>query len=328
MAPFFKDTAPSGTHLVLSQLGRQFGAPPFSILDSRIKWWMERKRVWRSLGIRGETGRATKEGRGKFLEYDLMRQKTYSKAKQGGPVKHRTHHREQYDLDGYSTSVFDPVLAELMCRWFCPSGGVVLDPFAGESTKGLVASSLGYQYLGVELRQEQIDVNRQQAERLGLNPVWVCGDSMNIRKLVPHGLMADLIFTSPPYYDLEVYSSAESDGSTKQTYEEFLDWYTRIFRRSVALLREDRFVVVKVGEIRDKATGIYRNFVGDNIHLFTNMGLHYYNEMILITAVGSMPVRVGRWFRAMRKVGKIHQNVLCFFKGDPKHIKEVFRGAV
>jgi len=30
----------------------------------------------------------------------------------------------------------------------------------------------------------------------------------------------------------------------------------------------------------------------------------------------------------MRKVGKIHQNVLCFFKGDPKHIKEVFRGAV
>ena len=31
------------------------------------------------------------------------------------------------------TSVFCPVLCELMLRWFCPAGGSVLDPFAGGS---------------------------------------------------------------------------------------------------------------------------------------------------------------------------------------------------
>ena len=41
------------------------------------------------------------------------------------------------------TSIFDPVLCELAYRWFCPPGGVVLDPFAGGSVRGIVASKLG-----------------------------------------------------------------------------------------------------------------------------------------------------------------------------------------
>jgi hypothetical protein len=36
----------------------------------------------------------------------------------------------------------------------------------------------------------------------------------------------------------------------------------------------------------------------------------------LITAVGSLPIRVGRQFSAYRKLGKTHQNVLTFIKGD------------
>ena len=47
-----------------------------------------------------------------------------------------------------------------------------------------------------------------------------------------------------------------------------------------------------------------------------------YNEAILVTAVGSLPIRVGRQFEGYRKLGKTHQNVLVFYKGDPKMIKE------
>lgn len=46
--------------------------------------------------------------------------------------------------------------------------------------------------------------------------------------------------------------------------------------------------------------------------------MKYYNEMILVTAVGSLPIRVGRQFDSGRKVGKTHQNVLVFLKGDSK----------
>ena len=37
--------------------------------------------------------------------------------------------RDSTEVSG--TSIFDPVLCELVYRWFCPAGGAVLDPFAG-----------------------------------------------------------------------------------------------------------------------------------------------------------------------------------------------------
>lgn len=40
-------------------------------------------------------------------------------------------------------SVFDPLLAELMYRWFCPAGGFVLDPYAGGCTRGIIAACMG-----------------------------------------------------------------------------------------------------------------------------------------------------------------------------------------
>jgi len=48
------------------------------------------------------------------------------------------------------------------------------------------------------------------------------------------------------------------------------------------------------------------------------VGMELYNEAILVTAVGSLPIRVGRQFDAARKLGKTHQNVLVFVKGDPR----------
>ena len=51
---------------------------------------------------------------------------------------------------------------------------------------------------------------------------------------------------------------------------------------------------------------------------FKAAGLHYYNEAVLVTAVGSLPIRAGRQFAAGRKLGKTHQNVLVFVKGSGK----------
>jgi len=38
-----------------------------------------------------------------------------------------------------------------------------------------------------------------------------------------------------------------------------------------------------------------------------------------------LPVRLKRVFNSSRKVGKTHQNVLVFYKGDQKKIKEIYK---
>lgn len=89
------------------------------------------------------------------------------------------------------------------------------------------------------------------------------------------------------------------------------------------MLKSDRFAVFVVGEVRDKF-GVYRSFVPDTIAAFQEAGLHYYNEMILVNNIGSLAMRAGKQFSNSRKIGKQHQNVLVFYKGDLSKIKENF----
>lgn len=282
-------------------LAERFVVPPFTVLDARQGYWRQRKEEWYAKGIITEAGREDLD--------DTTASGWVSRGRdQGG-------------------SAFDPVLAEIAFKWFCPEGGAVLDPFAGESTKGIVAGLLGFSYTGVEVRKDQVDANYRQLEAMPEKPGgevrWITGDAAKLESVLPQGQEYDFIFTSPPYYDLEVYSSEEADGSTFGSYAEFMAWYEHIFKQAVAQLKENAFVVVKVGEIRDKKTGAYRNFVGDNISCFKGLGLHYYNEAILVTPVGSLPLRAGRQFEASRKLGKAHQNILVFYKGDLNKIKDL-----
>lgn len=217
------------------------------------------------------------------------------------------------------TSIFDPVLCEIAYRWFSPVGGLILDPFAGGSVRGIVAAKLGRQYIGQDLRPEQVEANRKQADDIckddNFQPTWICGDSRDIDKTC-HDVVADMVFSCPPYANLEVYSDDPKDLSTMK-YVDFKKVYFEIINKSCSLLKQDSFACFVVGEVRDKK-GNYINFVGDTVQAFSEAGLSYYNEAILITCVGSLPIRAGKQFTVSRKLGKTHQNVLVFVKGDVK----------
>lgn len=129
-----------------------------------------------------------------------------------------------------------------------------------------------------------------------------------------------MIFSCPPYGDLERYSDDPRDLSA-QDHEAFLRNYRTIVAASVALLADDRFAVFVVGDFRDER-GLYRNFVAETIRAFHDAGAHLYNDAVLVTAVGSLPIRVRKQFTGNRKLGRTHQNVLVFWKGDPSHVRD------
>lgn len=244
-------------------------------------------------------------------------------------------------LSETGTSVFDPVLAEIAYTWFCPQGGAILDPFAGGSVRGIVASALGYKYKGVDLSSRQVEANRRQAEQICKmdkeKPEWIVGDSAEIDTLAAGEY--DFVFSCPPYADLERYSNDPRDISNME-YDDFCKAYEKIITRSVSMLKKDRFAVFVVGDIRDKK-GFYRNFIGETISAFELAGMKLYNHAVIINQSGSLPVTAGRAFEASRKIAKQHQNFLVFnkdsgdgklqiahdamivaYSGDPKKIKD------
>lgn len=297
-------------------LKNDFLIAPFSVFNAREGWWQDRKRLWLSLGIKSEMGRGDN-----LLKFS-------DAAKLGGGYKEKSKYGKcletgigeksgKEEMNG--TSIFDPVLCELVYTWFCPSGGKILDPFAGGSVRGVVAAHLGKKYIGGDLRKEQVDANKIQADEICADcktkPIWHCADSREIDKTVNEKDF-DFLFSCPPYADLEVYSDDPKDLSTLD-YKDFKEAYFEIIKKSCALLKEDSFACFVVGDVRDK-NGNYYNFVGDTVQAFLDAGLNFYNEAILVTAIGSLPIRAGKQFRASRKLGKTHQNVLVFVKGDGK----------
>lgn len=303
-------------------LVERFVVPPFSILDARQGYWQKRKYAWMGLGIEGELGRPSGLTYGKSLP--MQDSNFYRKGGKLGddPVVPP----DLTQIPGKGTSIFDPVLTELTYRWFSPPGGSVLDPFAGGSVRGIVAAWLDHPYTGIDLNPKQIEANEQQADAIldpdhHKRPTWISGDARDLDDLLPADFEADLLFTCPPYYDLEVYSDDERDLSQSGTYEDFLGAFGGIVRAGVSHLRDNRFAIVLMGDLRDKQ-GFYRNLPADTIALFQDAGMTLYNEAVLLTKVTTLAVRAARPFQKSRKLGKSHQNYLVFYRGDPDVIRE------
>jgi hypothetical protein len=155
-----------------------------------------------------------------------------------------------------------------------------------------------------------------------ISPAWLQGDSQELRALLPEDYQTDLVFSCPPYFDLEQYSDSPADLSNL-SWANFLTAYRSIIAESCARLKHNRFACFVVGDVRDEK-GFYRNFVDETKAAFLAAGLHFYNEIVLVNTAGSLPLRIGKQFQNYRKVGKMHQNVLVFFKGDPKVIRQDF----
>lgn len=315
-----------GDKITPSSLKDSFIFPPFSILDTRSGVWQERKRKWMQLGFNSQETREdveliAKSGQSTAI-YEL-KNKMRDMLQREPNWDEIIDYAKKKGLHVYEgASIFDPVLCELSYRWFCPEGGRILDPFAGGSVRGIVAGSLGFQYAGIDLRLDQVQANRKQASILSLENVdWFDGDSNQVLDEVEFKDI-DFVYSCPPYADLEKYSDDPKDLSNMD-YADFKEVYFSIIKKAVAQLKEDRFACFVVGDVRDKK-GFYYNFVSDTIQAFKDAGMQLYNEIILVNTVGSLAIRVRRQFNGSRKVGKMHQNVLVFYKGDPKKIKDNF----
>lgn len=272
-------------------LERDFIVPPFSLLDGRQGYWKDRKAAWRE------------------------------KIKDAGEARSDAIIFTNDEINvGAGMSLLDPVLAECMLEWFALPQSKVFDCFAGDTVFGYVAGAKGHTFTGIELREEQAEFNRKATSGLDCN--YITGDAVDLCDYIEQESQ-DMFFSCPPYYNLEVYSDLENDASNKESYEDFYKIIDTAFTKAITRLKENRFAVVAAANMRDSKTGEYYNFVGDIINTFTRGGMSFYNDMILADPLGSAGVRA-RPSMKHRKVVKVHQNILVFYKGDPKMIKELY----
>lgn len=297
----------------IKSLRDKYLVPPFSILDSQVGGWLKHRNEWetvlknRANNIRNQIAKSNTPYINKF-DYDIG----YKGLERNGNI-----------------STFDPFLCEILVRWFSLPGMTILDPFAGGHVRGVVSGVLHRNYVGVDVNGNQVEANKEnlnlildQYETENFGQVsWVNAASQEWLK--SDNADYDMVFMCPPYYNLEIYSDNPLDISTCKTYEEFLGTYREIIKLCHDRLSDDSFAVAVVEEIR-RPDGIFYGFVPDTIRAFTDAGFLYYNELILENRIMSLGVRCPKYFEQSRKVGRHHQNVLVFYKGNPKNIENKF----
>lgn len=266
--------------------------PPFSILDTRQAYWQERRSEW----------------------YQLLGDTTFSREGVLGD--------DLISSINSGVSLFDPVLAEIIFKWFNPKNGSILNLFAGGVEPNVVAAYQGHSITGLELRQDQIDHTNRIATKIGVqNKVnIICDDVLNIENHFSDARF-DLLFSCPPYYDLETYGDDQRDFANKSE-TDFDDLLQKTIAAGARKLKDNRFAVFVISEVR-RPDGSYRGFIPKVINWFQQAGLHYYNEIVLINSIGTLPFRINKAW-ANRKIGKMHQNILVFYKGKINQIEKEF----
>lgn len=305
-----------------------------SVLDARSALWRHRKREW--LDIIGPEGKSrekalygspamrfpglyarTKEERERLgISFDEY-------IEQYGPEDARDTKEYSKMSDGVST--FDPVLAEIIYEWFIPcEEAKIFDCFAGGITKGAVAVAKGHSFTGIDIRPSQVEVNNEKNNAFSVANHYLryfCDDARNLLKYIGVATQ-DLFISCPPYYNLEVYSDLAGDASNQPTYHDFIEILRDAFGKAVKCLKWNRFAIVIVGDIRNRK-GEYYNFPGDVIRIFQNYGCAFLDDIILFRPDATANLRAKRYMRS-RKVVRVHERVLVFYKGNASVIKKHF----
>jgi hypothetical protein len=250
-----------------------FQIPPMSILNSHKGEWTRLEKKWKELKELSSGGRKT--GLVGASDGYILKGSNYN-----------------------GTSIFSPALTETLYKFFPPRN--IIDPFCGSVTRGAVAASLGIEYTGIDIRKEQIDFNKEHYPDIN----WVLSDGT---RYIPTQAY-DMLFTCPPYYDLERYSDDPNDLSNQATYEGFSAGIKRTFANITPFIGS--YVVIVISDIRDEY-GFYRGMPDRFVRILDELGWGVYNRMYLYQ-VGSAFIRAERNFRRSQKVSKVQQQILVF----------------
>jgi DNA modification methylase len=207
-------------------------------------------------------------------------------------------------------SVFPAPLVEWVLLRYAPPGSRILDAFAGGPPRAVVAAIMGYEYVGFDIRQEQIDEDKSVLIDLGLdrNCHYHLGDGCLLEGLSE---TFDCALTCPPYWNLEQYSDLPSDLSSMKDYGTFSDAMYNCARAHRKHMKPGAFVCIVVGPFRDKKTGELIDFPAHTVMNFQDAGFIYWQQIVLSKNFASAAKRSTNSWKG-HKLVPAHEFLLVF----------------
>jgi DNA modification methylase len=219
---------------------------------------------------------------------------------------------------GTFLSKFNSEYAKRILEMWSKKDDLVIDPFAGRSSRPLVSTLLNRNYIGFDVINDNLKEAQQQYDKLkndrSLGKLKLINESSeNIDKHIDKNV-ADLIMTCPPYFNIEKYESVNGQLTDIETYDEFLNTYSNILNKSVNVLKKGGFFIIVLANFR--IDGKFYDFVGDTKNIL-KQSLDYHDEIILEMSPAK---RHPLYVQAITNLNclKTHEYCIVFRKADIK----------
>jgi DNA modification methylase len=208
-------------------------------------------------------------------------------------------------------SVFPAPLVEWVLLRYGPPGSRILDAFAGGPPRAVVAAIMGYEYVGFDIRQEQIDENLKLLTEMGLQDSvdYYLGDGCLLSPAFDMGKF-DVALTCPPYWNLEKYSDLPNDLSNATDYPAFNRSMRACAEAHVEHMKPGAFVCIVVGPFRDKK-GELIDFPAHTVKNFQDAGFIYWQQIVLSKNFASAAKRSTNAWKG-HKLVPAHEFLLVF----------------
>lgn len=189
-----------------------------------------------------------------------------------------------HETGGLPTSIRNPMIDERVYKFFGKPGYLVRNVFFDYGIEFIVAAQLGMNYKGSTVNQPLIDyANKFLDTHRNLIPDGISVDIFfaDATDLPDDTNSVDLIWSSPPYWDIEVYPSDHpNEMSHTATYDEFLELYKASAKEIYRILRPGRYAVIQVADFRKG--GVLYDLHGDTIKAFKEAGFKYHDLIIMV----------------------------------------------
>jgi len=175
-------------------------------------------------------------------------------------------------------TMYRPQMSKMICDYYKPK--IVLDPCAGWGGRLMGAVSSGAYYIAFEPNTETYNNLLKLIDFLGISDrvQLICDDAMNMLNYdLPK---VDLIITSPPYFDLEIYTNESSQSITNHcNYKSWSEYFLYgIIEKSTSLLNNTGISCWNVGKVGKNDMNI------DVLEYHTRLGFTNINEFSVISS--------------------------------------------
>lgn len=212
-------------------------------------------------------------------------------------------------------SEFHAGIAEFIVRYWSMPGAKVVDPFAGRVTRAVVTTRLDREYHGYEITPNTYKRALAHFDKLGISPNLYLADGTKLENTSDN--FSDLIYTCPPYYNIEKYESVDGQLSDSESYPEFMKMIDVCAENCYRVAKPGSFCVWVVADFRDKGgdreAGNFIDFHGDTTQSFKKAGW-IYHDLIVMENISPFATLTQYQAACKRYVPKTHEYILVFRK--------------